>query len=91
VKAALANRLHRTVNISLGSALATIGLTIPAVLVIGLATGMKIELGLDDVSMLLLLLTLAVSVVTFDSGRTNIMQGAVHVLLFAAWVVLIFD
>jgi Ca2+:H+ antiporter len=91
VKAALANQLQRTMNIALGSALATIGLTIPAVLVIGMFTGKTVELGLENVELVLLVVTLAVSMVNFGGGRTNIMQGAVHLLLFVAYIVLIFD
>lgn len=90
-KAALANRLQRTVNIALGSGLATIGLTIPAVLIVGFITGRTVELGLGAVDMVLLLLTLVVSIVNFTSGRTNVMQGAIHLLLFIAYVVLMFD
>jgi Ca2+:H+ antiporter len=89
--AAAANRLQRSVNICLGSALATIGLTVPAVLLIGLVTGAPVELGLDPINMVLLLLTLLVSTLTFGSGHTNILQGAVHLVLFLAYVVLIFD
>jgi Ca2+:H+ antiporter len=89
--AAAANRLQRSVNICLGSALATIGLTVPAVLLIGLATGAPVELGLEPIGVVLLLLTLLVSMLTFGSGQTNILQGAVHLVLFLAYVVLIFD
>jgi Ca2+:H+ antiporter len=89
--AAAANRLQRSVNICLGSALATIGLTVPAVLLIGLVTGARVELGLDAIEMVLLLLTLLVSTLTFGSGQTNILQGAVHLVLFLAYVVMIFD
>ena len=91
VRASLANQLQRTMNICLGSALATIGLTIPAVLIIGIVTGRVVELGLGDVDLILLLLSLAVSVVTFSGTRTSIVQGAVHLLLFATYVVMIFD
>lgn len=90
-KAALANKLQRTVNIALGSGLATIGLTIPAVLAISLFTGLKIELGLDSMDIVLLLLTLLVSAVNFGTGRTNILQGLVHLILFLSYIVLIFD
>lgn len=90
LRAALANQLQRSVNILLGSALATIGLTVPAVLTIGLATDRTVELGLNDLEMVLLLLTLAVSTLTFTGGRTNILQGAVHLMLFLVYVVLIF-
>jgi len=91
LRAALANRLQRSVNILLGSALATISLTVPAVLMIGLLTGRDVELGLDPVEMTLLLLTLAVSTLTFTGGRTNILQGAIHLVLFLAFIMLIFN
>ena len=91
IRAALANRLQRSVNIFLGSVAATIALTVPAVIVISIATGKRITLGLPPVDSLLLLLTLAVSIVTFSSGRTNVLQGAIHLVLFFAYLVLIFD
>jgi Ca2+:H+ antiporter len=91
LRAALANRLQRSVNILLGSALATIGLTVPAVLAIGLIIDRTVELGLDPVEIVLLLLTLAVSTLTFTGGRTNVLQGAVHLALFLAYAMLIFD
>jgi Ca2+:H+ antiporter len=91
IRAAQANDLQRSVNLLLGSVLATISLTIPAVLVIGFVTGREIILGLIPTDMVLLLLTLAVSMLTFASARTNVLLGAVHLLLFFAYVVLIFD
>ena len=90
-KAAIANKLQRTVNIALGSSLATIGLTIPAVLGVSLFTGRTIELGLDPVDIVLLTLTLLVSVVNFGTSRTNVLQGAVHLILFISYIILIFD
>ena len=89
--AALANQLQRSVNILLGSALATIGLTVPVVLIISLVIERSVELGLNDLEMLLLLLTLAVSTLTFTGGRTNILQGAIHLVLFLVYVFLIFN
>jgi Ca2+:H+ antiporter len=91
VRAALTNELQRSVNILLGSALATISLTIPAVLVIGFITGRTIVLGLDAANMVLLVLTLAVSTLTFASPRTNVLLGAVHMLLFLAYLMLMFE
>lgn len=91
VRAASRNHLQRSINISLGSVLATIGLTVPAMLLISHLTGKNIVLGLDHTDLVLLPLTLVVSIVTFASGRTNILQGAVHLLLFAAYVMLIFE
>lgn len=71
--------------------LAVISLTIPAVLTIGLITGQTIILRLDPVDMTLLLLTLVVSILTFALERTNVLLGAVHLLLFLAYLMLIFE
>jgi Ca2+:H+ antiporter len=90
VQATLRNQLQRSINLLLGSVLATIGLTIPAVLTISLITERPVILGVEGGNLPLLLLTLAVSVVTFTSRRTNILQGCVHLLLFAVFVLLIF-
>jgi len=90
-RAALQNHLQRAVNIYLGSVAATIGLTIPAVLVIGMITGQNVLLGLTTDNALLLGLTLVVSILTFITGRTNIILGAVHLVLFGTYIVLIFD
>jgi Ca2+:H+ antiporter len=89
VRSAAANQLQRAVNIFLGSVLSTIGLTVPAMLAISELTGRNIVLGLQHTDMVMLLLTLAVSVVTFASGRTNVLQGAVHLVLFVAYLLLI--
>jgi Ca2+:H+ antiporter len=91
VRAALANQLQRSVNLLLGSVLASIGLTIPAVLTIGFITHQTVILGLDPVDMTLLLLTLVMSLLTFASARTNVLLGAVHLLLFLAYLMLIFE
>jgi Ca2+:H+ antiporter len=91
VRSALANKLQRSVNICLGSLLATIALTIPLMIVIAHFMGATIYLGLEGTSFVMLLLTLAVSVLTFGSGRTNVIQGAVHAILFVAYVLLIFQ
>jgi Ca2+:H+ antiporter len=90
-RAAWNNTLQRTVNITLGSALATIGLTVPAVLVISGCTGQFIEMGLPLTQVVLLVATFFVSSTVFAGNRTNVLAGAVHLVLFAAYVVLIFD
>jgi Ca2+:H+ antiporter len=90
ITASLHNQLQRSINILFGSVLATIGLTIPAVLMIGLLTKRSVSLGLQGGNLPLLLLTLAVSVVTFTSRKTNVLQGCIHLLLFAVFVLLIF-
>jgi Ca2+:H+ antiporter len=91
VRAALANQMQRSVNLLLGSVLASISLTIPAVLVIGLLTERTVVLGLAPVDMIMLVLTLALSMLTFASGRANALLGAVHLLLFLAYLVLIVE
>ena len=90
-RAALANRLQRSVNVLLGSVLATISLTIPAVLTIGFLTDKTIILGLGPVDTTMLLLTLGVSILTFSRSRTNVLVGIVHLLLFLAYLMLIFE
>ncbi len=65
--------------------------TVPLVLMIGLATGQSVTLGLEDENILLLALTLMVSILTFGGARTNVLQGAVHLLLFFTYLVLIFN
>jgi Ca2+:H+ antiporter len=91
VRSAMLNQLQRSMNIFLGSVLSTIGLTIPIMLVVSHVMGRPIYLGLQNSSFVMLLLTLFVSVVTFASGRTNVLQGAVHLLLFVAYFLLIFQ
>jgi Ca2+:H+ antiporter len=91
IHATLSNQLQRSVNILLGSVLATIGLTIPAVLTISLITKHPIVLGVEGGNLPLLLLTLGASIVTFTSGKTNVLQGCVHLLLFAVFLLLIFS
>lgn len=89
--AAKQDQLQRAVNICLGSALATIGLTVPAVLIAGMIVGLPVELGLDTPEIALLALSLSISIVTFVGSRTNALQGVVHLAVFFAYVVLIFD
>ena len=90
-RAAAANHLQRAVNICLGSALATISLTVPAVVIIGMVSGINVQLGLNPADMVLLVLTLIISVITFGGVRTNMLQGAVHLVVFVTYLVLIFQ
>jgi Ca2+:H+ antiporter len=91
IRAAMANQLQRCVNLLLGSVVASISLTIPAALTIGFMIDQTIVLGLSREEMVLLALTLTVSILTFTSVRTNVLQGAVHLLLFVAYVMLLFE
>ena len=83
--------LQRSINLLLGSVLASISLTIPAVLAIGLLTERTVVLGLAPIDVIMLLLTLILSLLTFASGRANALLGAVHLLLFLTYLILIFE
>lgn len=86
VRAAKADRLQTSLNLALGSALATIGLTIPAVAILSIMIDMPISLGLDAKSTVLLFLSLIVSVQTLANGRTTVLQGVIHLMLFAIYL-----
>lgn len=88
VRAAVANKLQRSVNILLGSVLSSIGLTVPVMLLVSRWTSHPVILGVEHANMILLLLTLALSFITFSNGRTNVLQGAVHLLLFVTFLLL---
>jgi len=88
MKAARRNRLQTSLNASLGSALASIGLTIPIAAVASVLLGVPLVLGLDGESMVLLTLTLFVASLTLSTGRTTVLQGAVHLVIFCVFVFL---
>ncbi len=91
IRAALANRLQRSVNVLLGSVLASIGLTIPLVITVSLVTGRSLVVGVDPADTVMLILTLLTSILTFSLPRTNVLLGCVHLLLFGAYLLLMFD
>jgi Ca2+:H+ antiporter len=86
VRAARANRLQTSLNLALGSALASIGLTIPVVAIVSIWLAQPLALGLDAKDQVLLALTLLVGVITLGTGRTTVLQGIVHVVIFAAFL-----
>jgi Ca2+:H+ antiporter len=90
VAAARKNDLQKSINLALGSSLATIGLTIPAVAVAAYALDKQLVLGLNAQEMVLLVLTFILSMLTFGTGRTNILFGLVHLVVFAVFVFLVF-
>lgn len=90
VRAARADRLQTSMNLALGSAMASIGLTVPAVVLAALWLELPLLWGLPMKEQALLLMTFLVSAITLGSGRTHLMQGAVHVVLFAAYLFLAF-
>ncbi len=88
VRAARADRLQTSMNLALGSALASIGLTIPAVVVAAVWLDLPLVLGLEAKDITMLALAFMVSTITLGTGRTNVMLGAVHLVLFAAFLFL---
>ena len=88
VRAARADRLQTNLNLALGSALASLGLTIPTVAILSLVLERPLRLGLSPKDLVLLALTFAVGAITLGTGRTNVLQGAVHLMIFAAFVFL---
>lgn len=86
LSAARANRVQNSLNLAIGSALATIGLTIPAVAVTALVLGLHLELGLSIKSTVLLILTIIVSALTLSTGRTTAAHGVIHLVIFATYL-----
>ena len=90
LRAARRNQLQISINLALGSAVACIGLTVPAVMVIAIWLGQPLALGIDDESTVLLVLSFLVAMLTYGQGRTNLLSGFVHLVLLAGYVFLIF-
>ena len=88
LRAARANRLQTSMNLALGSVLATIGLTIPAVAAVSILLHKPLTLGLMSKEVVLLVTTQLVSVLTLGTGRTTVLQGVVHLVLFATFLFL---
>lgn len=87
--AARKNDLQKSINLALGSSIATIGLTVPAVAIAAYVLDKTLVLGLDARDMVLLAMTMLVSMMTFGTGRTNILLGLVHLLIFAVFIFLV--
>lgn len=90
VNAALANQLQRAINLCLGAFVSTVGLTIPAVLVIGLITNKTVVMGVSPTDIVLLLMTLGLTALTFMGKRASALHGTLHLTLFAAFGILLF-
>ena len=90
LRAARRNQLQTSINLALGSAVACIGLTVPAVVVIAIWLGQPLALGIDNESTVLLMLSFLVAMLTYGQGRTNLLSGFVHLVLLASYVFLIF-
>jgi len=90
VQAARKDELQKSINLALGSSLATIGMTFPAVALVALVLGKTVTLGIDATDEVLLALTLLVSGLTFGTGRSNILYGFIHLIIFATYLFLTF-
>lgn len=90
VRAAARNHLQHSLNIALGSALATVALTIPAMAAISVLIGRPMVLGLDNEDRTMLLLTFVLSILSFGTGKTNALNGVVHLIVFCVYVLLLF-
>jgi Ca2+:H+ antiporter len=90
IRAAAQNRLQTSINLALGSAVACIGLTIPTVAVVSWWTGTPLTLGVTPGGTVMLALSFMMAVITYGTGRTNLLSGVVHLILFVIWVFLIF-
>lgn len=90
VRAALDNQLQRAINLCLGAFVSTVGLTIPAVLIVGLITGKRVIMGVSPTETVLLLMTVGLTAFTFLGQRASALQGTLHLTLFAVFAVLLF-
>jgi Ca2+:H+ antiporter len=85
-RAARSNRIQTSLNLSLGSALASIGLTIPAVALVSLLTGITLTLGIDTKSTVLLILSLFTVMLSLATGKTNVLYGIVLLVILAVYL-----
>lgn len=90
VRAAMGNEMQRAINLCLGAFVSTVGLTVPAVLLIGVATGQQMAMGLSGAEVVLLVLTVALSMLSFNGQRTSPIQGLMHLTLFAVFGLVLF-
>lgn len=90
VKAAMNNEMQRAINLCLGAFVSTVGLTVPAVLVIGLITGKQVIMGITNADTVLFIITAALSMLTFNGQRTSPIQGVMHLTVFAVFGLLLF-
>lgn len=90
VRAARANEMQRAINLCLGAFVSTVGLTVPAVLLIGVATGQRMAMGLSGTEVVLLVLTVVLSMLSFNGQRSSPIQGLMHLTLFAVFGLVLF-
>ena len=90
VRAAARNQLQASINLALGSAVASIGLTVPAVALVSFWIGLPLELGISDGASVLMALGFLVAVITYGTGRTNLLSGIVHLVLLSTYIFTIF-
>jgi len=90
LRAAMQNRLQTSINLALGSGVASIGLTMPMVALVSWWMDIRLELGIGPGETMLLALSFMMALITYGTGRANLLSGLVHLILLATWVFLIF-
>jgi Ca2+:H+ antiporter len=88
IKLALQNKLQISLNLTLGSAIASIGLTIPSVAIISIWFDLPLSLGINPVSMVLLILTMIVGIMNLATGRASLLSGIVQLVIFFSYLFL---
>ena len=89
LRAAVQDKLQTSINLALGSAVASIGLTVPTVAAIAWWTGVPLALGVDPLGAVLLTLSFIMAIITYGTGRASLLSGIVHLILLAVWLFLI--
>ncbi len=90
VRAASNNNMQTVINIAVGASLATVLLTIPAILIVGKIMGMEIELAITPIQGIMLGLTILAGIIHFSDGETNMLEGFVHLVIFIVFFFLMF-
>lgn len=90
LRAASRNRLQSSINLALGSVVASIGLSVPVLAVVSFWTGLPLQLGISGGASVLMALGFAVAMVTYGTGRTTLLAGIVHLVLLATYIFTVF-
>lgn len=90
MKAAINNEMQRAINLCLGAFVSTVGLTVPAVLVIGMVTNKQVVMGISNTEILLFVVTVVLTMLSFNSQKTSPIQGLMHLVVFAVFGLVLF-
>jgi Ca2+:H+ antiporter len=90
IRAAARGQLQASINLALGSAVASIGLTVPVVALVSFWLERPLELGIASSASVLMALGFVVAIITYGTGRTNLLSGIVHLVLLATYIFAVF-